>query len=74
LGEVKKATFLVVARHCELTFFLLTSAKCDFNEVEKMMIQVVEYHIEVNFCFLTNRKKTTFFKAIKRRFKWSNGT
>ena len=47
LGEVNKATFLVVARHCELIFCLFTSPKCDLDEVEIALIQVVEWHIEV---------------------------
>jgi len=54
LVEVKKATFLVVARHCELIFCLLTTTKCDLFEVDKPMIQVVEWHFEVIFFFLSN--------------------
>ena len=47
---------LVVARHFELIFCLLTSSKLNLDEIEKAMILVVECHIEVIFCFLTNRK------------------
>jgi len=50
LGEVNKENFLVVARHCELIFCLLTSSKGDLDEVEKAMIQVVECHFKVIFC------------------------
>jgi len=64
LGEFKKATFVVVARHCDLIFCLLTSQKCDLDEVGKAMFQVVEFQFEVIFCFLTNRK-CDFFKSIK---------
>ena len=46
----------MVAGHCELNFLLLTSPKCDLDEVEKAMILVVERHFEVIFCFMTNRK------------------
>jgi len=42
LGEVNKATLLVVAGHCEIIFCILTCRKCDFNEVEKAMIPVFE--------------------------------
>ena len=45
---------------CELVFFLLTSPKCDFDEVEKAMIEIVEWHIKVIFNFLTNRKGDFF--------------
>ena len=54
----------MVARHCELIFFFLTSPKLYLNEVEKAMIQVVEWHFEVIFCFLTNRK-CAFFEVDK---------
>jgi len=60
LGEVKKASFLEVARHCELIFCLLTIPKFDLDEVEKAMIQVVEWPFEVIFCFLT---KEIFFSS-----------
>ena len=54
--------FPVVARNGELIFCLLTSPKCDLDEVEKAMIHVVECHFEVIFCFLINRK-CEFFKS-----------
>jgi len=44
----------VIAKHCTLIFFLLTSLKCDFDKVEKGMIQVFECHFEVIIRFLTN--------------------
>jgi len=53
----------VVARHCELIFCLLTSPKCDLNEVEKAMFQVVKWHFEVIFFFLTTRN-CVFFKSL----------
>jgi len=42
LGEVDKAMFQVVARHCELIFFLLIRPKCDLCEIDKDMFQVSE--------------------------------
>ena len=33
---------LVVARHCELVFCLLTNPKLVLDEVDKAMVQVVE--------------------------------
>ena len=50
---MNKAKFLVIARHCELIFCLLSTPKCDFDKVEKAMIQVFECHFEVIICFLT---------------------
>jgi len=52
-GEFNKATFLVVARICELIFCLLTIPK--LVEIVKAMIQVVERHFEVIFCFFNNQ-------------------
>jgi len=43
-GELNKATFPVVARHCELIFCLMTNPNCDLGEVEKAMLQVAEWH------------------------------
>ena len=57
----------MVDRLCELILCLLTSPKCDLDEVEKGIIQVADCHFEVIFCFLTNRK---FFQVYKRPFKW----
>jgi len=54
LGRIKKATLLVFAMHCELILCLLTSPKCNLDEVEKVMIQVVECHSVDIFCFLKN--------------------
>jgi len=62
----------MVASYCELIFPLLTSPKCDMGEVGRM-IHVVEWYFKYIFCFLT-AENTTFFKSIKRRFNWSNGT
>ena len=46
---MKNATFLADARHCELILCLVTSPKCDLDEVEIAMIEVVECHFEVIF-------------------------
>ena len=35
LCEVKKETFLMVAKQCELIFCSLTSPKCELDEVKK---------------------------------------
>ena len=43
---------------------LLTSPKCDLDEVDKAIIQVVECHFEVILCYLSNRK-CKFFKLKK---------
>ena len=40
-----------------------------FDEVKKVMIQGVKCHFEDISCFLPN-VIATFFKLIKRRFKW----
>jgi len=48
-GKMKNATFLADARHCELILCLVTSPKCDLDEVEIAMIEVVECHFEVIF-------------------------
>jgi len=53
---MKKATFLVVAKQFGRIFCLLTSSKCDLDEVDKAMIQFVEWHFKFIFSFLTNRK------------------
>ena len=71
--EVKKATFLVVASHWELTFCLLTSPNCDLDEVRKAMIKISNFTLK-SFSGPWPTKNATFFKAIKRRFKWSNCT
>ena len=52
-GEIKKATFEVVARHLELNFFLLNSPKCDLGEVEKAMYQGLACDFELIFGLLT---------------------
>jgi len=64
LVEFKKATFLVVARHCELTFCLFTSPKFDLHEVQKSMNQVFECHFEAIFYFLIT-ENATFFQVDK---------
>ena len=46
MGEVKKSTFLVVARHCEIIFCLLMSPKCDLDEVDKTIFQEIKWHFE----------------------------
>ena len=53
---VKRATFLMVARHCELIFCPLISPKCDLGEVKKAMFEVAECHFEVILCYMSNRK------------------
>jgi len=45
--------FQVIARHWELIFFLLTSSKSDFGEVEKAMVQVLACHSELIFGLLS---------------------
>jgi len=57
-GEVKKAIFLVVDRHCELILCLLTSPKCDLDEGEKVIIQDVECRFQVIFWYLTSRNSS----------------
>jgi len=52
--------FLMVARHCELIFCLLTRPKCDFAVVVKSIIQVVGWYFEVIFCFMTTRNCDLF--------------
>jgi len=41
LFEFDKATIQMVGWHLKVIFFLLTSPKFDFGEVEKAMFQVV---------------------------------
>ena len=45
--------FQEVAQHWESVFFLLTSPKCDFCEVEKAMFQGLACHFELIFGLLT---------------------
>ena len=48
--------FQVVARHCKLIFFLLTSPKCDLGEIEKAMSQDFTCHFELIFGLFTIAK------------------
>jgi len=45
-----------VPEHCELIFYLLPSAKCDFGEFDKPKFQVVPRHNDHIFCLLTSPK------------------
>ena len=69
LGEVEKAMFQGLDWHSQLIFGLWTSRKCNLMNSKKRWFKL----FEVIFCFLTNQN-FYFFKSIKRRFKWSNGT
>jgi len=46
----------VFAFHFELNFYLLTSSKCDLDEVDKAKIHVLSSQFELIFCLLTSPK------------------
>jgi len=46
----------VLAFHFELNFYLLTSSKCDLDEIDKAKIHVLSSQFELIFCLLTSPK------------------